>query len=244
MILILEIKRMAGILKFDPEFNQFTRITEEKVAEPYSDPIVQAERQKFQLEKWLRQNTVISNIPIETLVVSTSNKATLQTSHGDVTVREKVIHKEYLPFKIDKCESKYLENLLNSSQLRSLSDLLLRSHTPLNPDILQKYGISKSELLTGVRCPECKYLPMKRKKGRWICPRCRFVSKTAHLKALEDYTLLIDNKITNEEARQFLQLESSSVAKRLLSAACTAYEGDRKARIYFIGTVNKVTLPQ
>ncbi|WP_421383817.1 nuclease-related domain-containing protein [Bacillus salacetis] len=234
LIIISEIKRMAGILKFEPEFNQFTRITEENVMEPYADPILQAERQKFQLNKWLRRNSKLSNLPIESLVISTSNKAVLQTTQGNKTVPEKVIHKEFFPFKIKKLEKQYLENVISSSEHTILSHLILQNHSPHNPDILKNYDLSQIDLLTGVHCPECRYLPMKRRKGRWTCPRCSAVSKNAHLKALKDYALLIDTKITNAQACKFLRIESSSVTKRLLGAASSRYEGDKKSRTYFL----------
>ncbi|WP_456272181.1 NERD domain-containing protein [Bacillus sp. AK031] len=234
-ILILEVKRMAGVLKFEPEFNQFTRTTEDHLIEPYSDPITQVEWQAFQLERWLR-NKKVTALPIECLVVSTSNKAVLQTSPGDKTVQDKVIHKDVLPFRINKLEKYHHQPILELSELKYVSNLLLKSHSPLNPDILKNYGISKGELLTGVQCPECKYLPLTRDRGIWRCPKCNTHSKTAHIKALADYSLLISPNITNEQARHFLHLTSQSVTKRILRAACTGFEGDKKSRIYFIGS--------
>ncbi|RIW33285.1 NERD domain-containing protein [Bacillus salacetis] len=234
VIIVSEIKRMAGTLSFDPDFNQFKRITEENVVEPYNDPIVQVERQKFQLNKWLRLNTMHANLPIETLVISTSNKAILQTTHGNKTVQEKVIHKEYFPFKISKLEKQYTEKIISTSGLHFLSNLLLQSHTPQIPDILNNYDISPTEILTGVHCPGCDYLPMKRKKGRWVCPKCDSIAKHAHIKALIDYSLLICPKITNAEARRFLRIDSSSTVKRLLGATCTRFQGNNKSRLYLL----------
>lgn len=232
-ILILEVKRMAGILQFEPGFNQFIRITEENKREPYMDPIVQAERQKFQLNKWLRKNKIF-DIPIETLVVSTSPKAVLQTSPDDKSVQEKVLHKEVLPFKIVELEKRHTAKLLDEPQLQDLSDRLIHSHSPLNTDILKLYGLSKNDILTGVKCPECGHLPLDRVRGRWKCQSCKKTSRTAHLQALADYYLLLNSEITNEEARKFLHIDSGSAAKRILRAACSEYKGEKKSRVYLI----------
>jgi ribosomal protein L37AE/L43A len=232
-ILILEVKRIAGILQFEPEFNQFTRITEQNKKEPYSDPILQAERQKFQLIKWLRKNKIF-DIPVETLVVSTSPKALLQTSPHDKTVQEKVIHKEALPFKIAELGSRFSANLLNERQLLEMYNRLLHSHIPLNTDILTLYKISKSDIRTGVKCPDCNHLPMIRERGKWGCSACKKTNKTAHLQALTDYSLLIDPQITNEEARKFLHIPSQPAAKRILKAACSDCKGEKRRRVYLI----------
>ncbi|MGD7023130.1 nuclease-related domain-containing protein [Rossellomorea vietnamensis] len=231
-LLILEIKRMAGILKFEPQFNQFMRITEENVTEVFPDPIVQVKRQKFQLNRWLEYHNLSINLPLETLVISTSTKAILQTSLGDKTVQEKVVHKESLPFKINKLESNYSKARINQLDLQNLSHLLLKSHSPFNPDILNTYEISQSDILTGVHCPKCKHIPMIRQRGSWVCQACRLISRIAHEKALNDYSLLINNKITNHQAREFLHIQSDSVTKRILNTPCSGFHGERKSRIY------------
>ncbi|EDL64398.1 nuclease-related domain-containing protein [Bacillus sp. SG-1] len=97
-VLILEVKRIAGILQFSPDFKQLTRITKDNDREPFPDPVTQVEMHKFQLTKWFKSNNM-HPFPIETLVVSTSQKAILETSPGDKTIPEKVIHKDYLHFK-------------------------------------------------------------------------------------------------------------------------------------------------
>ncbi|RIW31331.1 NERD domain-containing protein [Bacillus salacetis] len=232
-ILILEVKRIAGILQFEPEFNQFIRITEDNKMEPYADPIVQAERQKFQLIKWLRKNNTF-DIPVETLVVSTSPKAVLQSLSHDKTVQEKVIHKETLPFKIAELGARHSVNLLNEPQLLKLSRSLLHSHTPLNTDILNLYKILKNEIRTGVRCPDCSHLPMVRERGKWRCSACKRTNKTAHLQALKDYSLLIGPQITNKEAREFLHIPSQPAAKRILKEACADCKGEKRRRVYLI----------
>jgi hypothetical protein len=223
-ILILEVKRIAGILQFDPDFNQFTRITEDNLKQPFSDPVTQVEMHKFQLTAWLESHS-INMLPIETLVVSTSQKAILQTSPGDKTIPGKVIHKDFLPFKISEIKKKYPNERVSESQLHYFSTLLLHAHSPLASNILKIYDIQKSDILTGVQCPSCKHLPSIR------------TSKTAHLQALKDYALLINDKITNKEAREFLRIPSQSIAKNILRDSCSDEIGSNKSRIYIINSM-------
>jgi hypothetical protein len=235
-ILILEVKRIAGILQFDPDFNQFTRITEDNLKQPFSDPITQVEMHKNQLTAWIKSHSV-NLLPIETLVVSTSSKAILQTSPGDKTIPEKVIHKDSLYFKISELKKKYPHERTNESQLHYLSTLLLQSHSTLVTDILKRYGIPRKDVLTGVQCQSCKHVPLIRKKGGWSCSKCNRTSKTTHLQALKDFSLLINNKITNKEAREFLNIKSQSIAKHLLRSSCAGSIGDTKSRIYIINSI-------
>ena len=77
-------------------------------------------------------------------------------------------------------------------------------------------------------------LPMTRKWGMWVCGSCSFTSRDAHLMALRDYALLIKPTITNRELREFLQLESASVAVKLLSRLNLPYTGSTKDRVYHL----------
>jgi hypothetical protein len=93
-------------------------------------------------------------------------------------------------------------------------------NTPPTSYLFKNYGIQRSELLTGVRCPSyTSLLPLIRDKQKWYCPSCHKFSKDAHIKALKDYFLLFDTKITNQQFREFAHLKSSDTAKRLLLSA-------------------------
>lgn len=111
---------------------------------------------------------------------------------------------------------------------------MYKEHTPLNPDILQRYGIQPCEIFKGVQCKECGFLPMKRLQGNWNCPHCFTSSKTAHLKALHDYYLLFGNSISNSQFRHFLLVPSSSIASKMLRSLKLQESGSFKKRKYFL----------
>ena len=93
-------------------------------------------------------------------------------------------------------------------QLRQLAGKLVQAHVPENANVMEKYGIHAGELTKGVFCPECSAVPMSRKVGKWFCVKCHHQSVDAHLPALNDYKLLISNRISNRGARDFLQVGS------------------------------------
>ena len=97
---------------------------------------------------------------------------------------------------------------------------------------MDKYEVSQYELLRGVICPECSTLPMLRIRGKWKCEACHVESDIAHRTAFEDYRLLIGNTINNKQARNFLNIDSTHVMKRLLMKERFPHTGATSARIY------------
>ncbi len=76
---------------------------------------------------------------------------------------------------------------------------------------------------------------MSRKSYRWwYCVKCHHQSAEAHLQALHDYKLLISNKISNREAREFLQVGSAAVIKYLLQKENFHHVGKSNTRKYII----------
>lgn len=231
-ILILEVKNITGTLYFDSDFNQLIRIQDEK-KESFPDPILQVERQNYQLRKWLRL-IKHSNLPVQSLVVIGSPRTILETTPQNEKIYKKVIHSAKLPFAILSIEQDYKKNYLSEKQLFQLSQQMVTNHTPLNIDILAQYKIPKGDILKGVICSYCQSLPMKRSKGKWICSKCSFISKDAHLSALEDYSLLIDSTITNQKMREFLNIQSTSVANKLLFSLKLESSGTKRGKIYHL----------
>ena len=111
---------------------------------------------------------------------------------------------------------------------------MLKAHTPHIPKLLESYHISTDDLVKGIQCPNCMAIPMTRKWGKWLCGRCSFISRDAHVRALRDYALLIKPTITNRDFREFSQLESTSVAAKLLSDLNLPYTGSTKDRVYHL----------
>lgn len=228
--LVLEAKNISGSLLFDHAFHQLIRTTN-GIEEVFPDPILQIERQVSQLVTWLEQNEC-PFVLVESLVVITNPSALIKSTPHDRM--QAVIRSTNLPAKFAFFQNLYNQKKLATKELRKISSLLLKHHKPHNPDILQRFHVLKTDLLTGVQCPSCFYLPMERRWGKWNCSRCSCSSNDAHLFSLNDYALLLQSTITNQQLRDFLQLSSDSVAKKLLIAMDMPYTGATKARKYHL----------
>ncbi len=75
-------------------------------------------------------------------------------------------------------------------------------------------------------------MAMLKEKQGWRCSNCNSTSKSAHLRALQDYTLLFGTITTNSKLRDFLNVQSSSAVKRLLKTMNIPHTGTNKGRIY------------
>ncbi|PFC86353.1 nuclease [Bacillus anthracis] len=225
-LLFLEIKNIVGTLLFDSTFNQLIRISEEK-SEGFPDPILQMKRQELQLQKWLRLYG-FSKFPIESFVVISTPRTVVKSS--DDNLSNKIIHSANLPHKIKWLEIKYKKKTIYN--INELIQRMMMEHSPLQQNVLEKYQMKKEELLKGVLCEKCTSIPMVKVKKGWYCSKCNTVSKDAHKCALQDYALLIETVATNSKLKEFLNIQSSSIMKRILQLLKIPYVGENKGRKY------------
>lgn len=236
-ILIVEVKNISGKLFFDSDFKQLIRTVDEK-EEPFPDPILQVERQSYQLLKWLRLHKY-NYIPIEPIVVVSSTRAILRTSPDNQEIFDKVLLNSRLPAKIEKLSKMHQKEYYRPNIIQKLSKKILSEHTPLERNILLQFEITEREIVKGVQCPNCVISIMQRARGKWVCPACELLSKDAHISALEDYMLLFAPTINNKQLRHFLNLSSSAVSRNLLQALNLPFTGNNKSRCYNLSSLQK-----
>ena len=228
--LILEVKNISGILHFDTIYNQLFRNKdgEESV---FPCPIVQVNRQENQLKKWFAENG-FGQLPIFSKVVITNPHTGIKSIPPNVNLSQKVIHKEVLPSKIIQIETNISENQISEKQLKKSIRLLKKASVRSGSSISDRFQINKEDVATGVFCPDCNLLPMIRVKRTWHCKACRRNYKEAHINAIKDYSLIFGTSITNRELRSFLQIESITVATRILNSMELPHTGGYKNRKY------------
>jgi hypothetical protein len=229
-ILILEIKYITGTLHFD-HLNQVIRARDDGSEEAFQNPIYQVKRQRSHLTDWLSRNRV-PNIPIHSLVVMSNPRTIIKSLPSHKDVLQYVTHSPYLQERIQVFDKMHSVEKLTKKEITKLSKLLVRQHTPDNPDLLKRYQIEEKDIIKGVYCTECFYMPVVRKNNTWVCPKCSKKDRKLHLPSLEDYALLFGASITNKEFCVFLQIHSRHVAKRILSNMDLPHTGGCKGRTY------------
>ncbi|GLB59781.1 nuclease-related domain-containing protein [Cytobacillus sp. NCCP-133] len=230
-ILILEIKNISGTIYFDPTFNQLIQTRQEN-ERGFLDPLIQAKRQQRELIKWL--HAVKISIPVEYLIVISNPSTVIKTASYHREALNKVLHASHLIERIERLKEKYPEETLSHKEIRKLSKTIVNKHIPANYNVLKYYDIHEKEIITGIPCPACSRLPMKRVRGTWKCVSCSTTDKKAHVRALQDYLHLISSSITNHQFREFTHLPSSNIAKKLLTGMELPCSGLFKDRTYHL----------
>ncbi|CAH0134585.1 hypothetical protein SRABI96_00324 [Peribacillus sp. Bi96] len=228
--IIIEVKNFAGLLYFDRTYPQLIR-TKDGQEQAYLDPLIQVDVQKSRLKNWLTFHK-FPLLPIETLIANANSNTIVRTTPGFAPIFKKITGKETLISKIQALEEKYPSEQLTQRQRNKLSNTILQKNIPHNPDILQWYQFDETDLLKSVQCPECAAFQMQYHWGKWSCCQCTCASKNAHIQSLRDYALLINPRITNKQARLFLQIDSIDIMQRMLSALELPYLGQFKNRVY------------
>lgn len=228
--LIIEAKNFAGTMLFD-DHGQFIRILGEQ-QNGYADPIAQAQYHQRCLRKWLALHH-FPTLPID-YVVSVSKPSTIiRMENPDPEVRKRVLPASKLPNYLFHLNQQSKKELFDPKTLRKLSKLLIKKHSPQNPNLLKEYNLTKKNILPGVQCPKCDSLPMISLKGYWKCPVCLFPSRDAHIHATHDLFLLFGPTIKNQQFREFLLISSIQKARKLLKSMNLPYSGDKRGRVYF-----------
>ncbi|MBH0230846.1 nuclease-related domain-containing protein [Halobacillus yeomjeoni] len=219
-ILLIEAKYFAGELFY--ENNQVRREWNDEV-QGFNDPLIQVKRHKRQLEKWLI-NQNLPHLPIHCLVANSHPHCVIHSDHPEV------IRTYNLPENIEIIERLHEER--THQDIHELSQALLDHHQSFSYDYAAHFQIGERDVMTGVHCQDCGTLGMTRLYGGWYCGKCKNKSKNAHIHSLRDYALLLGKKITNAQARRYLQLSSPSTTKRILQSSVSRRVGMRKSSVY------------
>ncbi|OLS33535.1 nuclease-related domain-containing protein [Bacillus sp. MRMR6] len=228
IIFVLESKNNAGILTIDK--HQLTQQYNEN-SETYQNPVAQVTRHKILLKYFLDEYKFPA-IPMEDLVVITRSSTELRITQGYTEGHKKVCKAEDLLKELHRFEKFNYKESFDKQAINRLRHLLLKKHTPLIVNISEELGIERSEILTGVSCPNCKTLKMDYYRKEWKCSECLLYSKDAFIEAINDYFLLIKPTITNAELREFLRLPSQRAATYILSILKLHSTGQNKGRVY------------
>lgn len=231
-LLIIDSKNLAGTLIFLPEFNQLIRIQND-IEEVFPDPILQTKIQASQLRAFLEKHH-FTPPPIEYLVAISNTQALIKNPTNDKEVSYRVFRSANVTFKIPPFYNKHPQSLLSKTEMKKISKQLVKAHVPLVPDP-KSMNLPFDNMAKGVQCPACEAFGMDYHQGKWTCKGCGHKAAAAHLQALRDYFLLYGPSITNKQFRDYMKLESTSTAKRLLACMDLTSLGTNKGRTYSPG---------
>lgn len=220
---LFEIKNIKGRVHIMDDPRQLIRTTEDGKIDVFKNPMSQLELNLYKLQRLFALNNI--SIPIFTALVFAFHNAYIV---NDVRQFPIVIGRDVCRFVYNSCQVKTPRD---NSVVKLLEQN--RENQYYLPK-LAKFKLDTSSLRTGVFCPKCGNLPMKRIPHKWHCPRCNYIDRYAHLTALHDYYELISNKMTNVQCRHFLHLRNRHEAKRILTSISVAQSGHNRNRTYTI----------
>ena len=222
---ILEVKNIAGRIRFPETQNQLTRTLENGQVDAFECPSVQLERNKMMLEDWFHAHHM--PIPIYQAAVFPRPHQQFENLRKDLTL----LFPLEIPVFLRRLNS--FHSAIDVPELTDIAKKITDSHREYDPFPLTAiYGIHPSALLTGVYCVQCSFHGMKSIYNGWGCPQCGHVDANAHVQAVLDYFMLIGYRVSNKECRQFLRLECRQKAKRIFLQLGIPCEGKNKGRFY------------
>ncbi|MFC4558033.1 nuclease-related domain-containing protein [Virgibacillus kekensis] len=226
----IEVKNWYGTVYFDGE-EQVIRVGDDGKEEGFPSPILQVklQRDRFRL---LLNNLGLPRIPLLYFVVFSFPSTILKPLYPEKPIPKEVIHANALFHKMKQLSREFKTPVIDRPTLDLVSQQLLQAHVPPDKNVMKRFGVNYSDLTRGVICINCGVAPMVRFHQKWYCGRCNHYSPDAHIAALNDYYLLVNDTISNQQAREFLAVDSHHLVRRLLANAGYKFIGYNKARVY------------
>lgn len=225
---LIEGKNLAGTLLF--EKNQLIQGIKEET-NTYSNPLAQVNRHKILLRYWFEKYG-LPTVPFEHFVCISNSAATIKIPPGYTEAEKRVVKAENLLKKMDEYEKYYKKAVIDDKSINKMKKLFLNKHTPNRVELLAKYEIEQSNIITGVQCPKCLHIGMEYERGHWKCPICRETSKDAHISAIHDYFMIVKPTLNHAELRNFLHLPTARATTYQLSLLHISATGKTKDKIY------------
>lgn len=226
-IVISEVKNIAEKIVVKAKPLQFIKEYPSGQRVALRNPITEVERKIHFLENWLEKRDY--KVPVRGLIAfAYNNEMQIEETPGmDIMFTYDVpAHLRSIPIQ---------QEILGEQQIRKLADEILNGHREYNPfPLVKRYDINPAEIIPGVICKECGNYKMKWKNRKWRCFSCGYMGAEDYKAAIEDWCYLIKDTMSNQEFRNFVQLECRHAAKYLLGKAPTKLVGHGRNAYYEI----------
>ena len=180
----------------------------------YKNPVDQVHNQLYKFKNLLRTYSYPISATYPFVVFSNSNSI-LEISSNQSYFKKYILRPDQIRRNIIDYYDTCATNYYSIEEMKKLSKLLLRLHTPKKINILEEYKISNKEIIKGVFCPSCGQGVDK--KRVWKCKLCGKVNQNIYLETLLDYYYLFGEKISTKACMDFLDITSRHVAYRIMS---------------------------
>lgn len=221
-IILLEVKNIKGTVLLKNNPRQLIRTTETGEVTIFTHPEIQLEQYMQGMKHFLLQHNI--TIPIYGAIVFPFNNVQIQRDGEGLPI----LMAKDLPMFIHTLPHRTEPISRQNITSKIMKNIKIKTPYPL----CRYYKIDINSIQPGIRCEKCRQYSMVRQKRTWQCSNCQHTCVRAHKQALREYYMLIGNTITNQQCRQFLKIDNTDLAKRILQATCTMRSGSTKNRIY------------
>ena len=220
-IVIFEVKLLSGVLFYKPAQHEFYRIHNEK-RENFRNPLDQVYRHQLFLEQCLRKWQI--TIPVYFAVVIANQQAILDESLENFPI----FHISGVP--------NFIENLYrNTAKSNANMNMIVTKLNQLYQTLPPRRSISLDRLRKGVLCRQCGYKNfMVYHYGTFTCIVCRAKSRDVLFETLYHYRILIGEKISNRQFREFFGMTNIKTCSNILSRLGFEKCGSKRGTYYII----------
>ena len=191
--IVIESKNMSGDLYFESDSEEFYKVNQDGEEIPYPNPYYQLLRHIRFMKEFLHQ--INPEIKVTGSVFMTAKSCRIRKKPA-----------KYPIFKLESIIEKVMQMYHNSpplqlseSQLVEIEQMIMSKQSTFTyAPLCERYQISPTELRTGVECPGCGVLGMKRVATTWTCLSCKQNHRYAHINTANEYLWLIKKEITNQ----------------------------------------------
>ena len=143
-ILMIETKPFFGdvTINFKGEITRVYPFKDNKIKESISSQIAKTDRNIKFLERFLRDNKLVKDLPIYAIAVIGSDESRLKSQFAKSTIKKLFIRYTDLIEKMNEYIKKNQNSKLSHNQMREISDVILKEHKPIEVDYTEKLNLS------------------------------------------------------------------------------------------------------
>lgn len=229
-ILIIEVKNIPGVLTYDEYTQQLTRRRDNGPIEGMGNPEAQLKRSERFVRNFLSKNQL--EIPVHGMIVFSNPASILEKPFPSCLA----IHVSGLYEALEDLHQLYAEHQkLPQFDIRKIHRIFEKNEPIIPPN--RPTHIPPNiflDIITGILCANCVRNKLHYKSKYWRCSNCKFKSKNAHIDALRDYAILINEELTTSEWMKFAGLNSLTTTRRVLKESGLEISGGNKNRKWII----------